>query len=106
MYAIIRTGGKQFRAEPGRTIRVPTLDKEPGETVIFGDVLIAGDGDGEVKVGAPTLEGATVTGEVVEHTKGPKLIVFKWKRRKNYRKKAGHRQKYTDVRIKEIQLGK
>ena len=104
MYAIIRSGGKQFRAEPGKTIRVPTIDAEPGTAITFEEVLIAG-GDGETQVGAPLLAGATVTGEVVEHTKGPKLIVFKWKRRKNYRKKAGHRQKYTDVRIDQIQLG-
>ena len=105
MYAIIRTGGKQFRAEPGKTIRVPTLDKEPGEKVTFGEVLVAGGEGDDVKFGTPTIEGASVTGEIVEHTKGPKLIIFKWKRRKNYRKKAGHRQKYTDVRISDIKLG-
>ena len=104
MYAIIRTGGKQFRAEPGQTIKVPSMTADVGETVTFEDVLVTDTGDG-VKVGAPKLEGATVTGEVVEHGKGKKVIVFKWKRRKNYRRKQGHRQKYTAVRIDEIKAG-
>jgi large subunit ribosomal protein L21 len=102
MYAIIRTGGKQFRAEPGKTIKIPSLGAEVGEAVTFGDVLVASTDDG-IQVGAPTVEGVTVTGEVVEHGKEKKIIVFKWKRRKNYRRKQGHRQKYTMVRIDEIQ---
>lgn len=102
MYAIIRTGGKQFRAEPGKTIKVPTLKAEIGEGVVFDDVLVASTDDG-VQVGAPTVSGITVTGEVVDHVKDRKIIVFKWKRRKNYRRKQGHRQKYTTVRINEIQ---
>jgi len=102
MYAIIRTGGKQFRAEPGKTIKVPTLKAEVGEGVVFDDVLVASTDDG-VQVGAPTLSGITVTGEVVDHVKDRKIIVFKWKRRKNYRRKQGHRQKHTMVRIDEIQ---
>ena len=101
MYAIIRTGGKQFRAEPGKTIKIPTLQAEVGDAVTFDDVLVAQTDDG-IKVGTPSVEGATVTGEVVEHGKGKKIIVFKWKRRKNYRRKQGHRQKYTAVRIDEI----
>jgi large subunit ribosomal protein L21 len=104
MYAIIRTGGKQFRAEPGQTIRVPSMAADVGETVTFDDVLIMHTDDG-VEVGAPTVEGASVTGEIVEHGKGKKVIVFKWKRRKNYRRKQGHRQKYTAVRIDEIKAG-
>jgi large subunit ribosomal protein L21 len=102
MYAIIRTGGKQFRAEPGKTIKVPSLKAEVGDAVTFDDVLLATTDDG-LKLGAPTVDGATVTGEVVEHGKDKKIIVFKWKRRKNYRRKQGHRQKYTTVRINEIQ---
>jgi large subunit ribosomal protein L21 len=102
MYAIIRTGGKQFRAEPGKTIRVPALKAAVGEAVTFDDVLLATTDDG-LKLGAPTVDGATVTGEVVEHGKDKKIIVFKWKRRKNYRRKQGHRQKFTTVRIDEIQ---
>nr|PZN91390.1 MAG: 50S ribosomal protein L21 [bacterium] len=104
MYAIIRTGGKQFRAEPGKTIRIPALAAEVGQTVTFDEVLLA-ESDGQVRVGRPTLEGAAVEAEVVSHGKGEKIIVFKWKRRKNYRRKKGHRQKYTEVRINEIRLG-
>ena len=103
MYAIIRTGDKQFRVEAGKTIRIPSLAAEVGEEVTFPEVLLAST-DGEVKVGAPTVEGAEVTGEVVAHGKGEKIIVFKWKRRKNYRRKQGHRQKYTEVRIDEIRI--
>jgi large subunit ribosomal protein L21 len=104
MYAIIRSGDKQFRAEPGRTIRVPSMDAEVGETVTFDDVLLAATDDG-TEVGAPTVGGASVTGEVVRHGKDRKIIVFKWKRRKNYRRKQGHRQKFTEVRIGEIRVG-
>jgi len=104
MYAIIRTGGKQFRAEPGQTIRIPALAAEVGQTVTFDEVLLA-ESNGEVRVGRPTIEGAAVEGEVVSHGKGEKIIVFKWKRRKNYRRKKGHRQKYTEVRIGQIRLG-
>lgn len=104
MYAIIRTGGKQFRAEPGKTIKVPSMAADVGAAVTFDDVLVAATDDG-IQVGAPTVSGATVTGEVVEHGKDKKIIVFKWKRRKNYRRKQGHRQKYTAVRVDQIQAG-
>ena len=104
MYAIIRTGGKQFRAEPGKTLRIPSLDIEPGESVTFEEVLLGGN-DGDIKVGAPLVGGAAVTADVVKHGKGEKIIVFKFKRRKNYRRKQGHRQKYTEVRVREINLG-
>jgi len=103
MYAIIRSGDKQFRVEPGKTIRIPSLTAEVGETVTFDEVLLANE-NGSVRVGTPTLEGATVKGEVMAHGKGEKIIVFKWKRRKNYRRKQGHRQKFTEVRIDEIAL--
>lgn len=103
MYAIIRTGGKQFRAEPGQTIRIPSLAAEIGEKVAFDDVLVARTSD-EVRVGTPTVQGARVEGEVLAHGKGEKIVVFKWKRRKNYRRKQGHRQKYTEVQIEEIHL--
>ena len=103
MYAIIRTGGKQFRAEPGKTIRVPSLDAEPGEKVTFDEVLVADTDDG-LKVGTPTVAGAAVTGEVVKHGKDKKVIIFKWKRRKNYRRKQGHRQGFTEVRVADITL--
>jgi large subunit ribosomal protein L21 len=103
MYAIIRSGGKQFRAEPGKTIKVPALKAEPGQNVTFDEVLLAGTDDG-VKIGSPMVAGAAVTGEVVKHGKEKKLIIFKWKRRKNYRLKKGHRQDYTEVRISDIQV--
>ncbi|HEX2081450.1 MAG TPA: 50S ribosomal protein L21 [Longimicrobium sp.] len=104
MYAIIRTGGKQFRAEPGKTLRIPSVDTEPGETLRFEDVLLGADGD-TVKIGAPAVSGASVTAEVLRHGKGEKIIIFKHKRRKNYRRKQGHRQKFTEVRVGEINLG-
>ena len=104
MYAIIRTGGKQFRAEPGKTLRIPSLDVEPGQTVTFDEVLL-GASDSDLKVGAPLVSGAAVTAEVVQHGRGEKIIIFKHKRRKNYRRKQGHRQGYTEVRVGEINLG-
>jgi large subunit ribosomal protein L21 len=104
MYAIFRTGGKQFRAEPGSTLRIPNLPVEPGETITFDEVLL-GANDGDFKVGAPLVSGAAVTAEVVKHGKGEKIIIFKHKRRKNYRRKLGHRQQYTEVRVREINLG-
>ena len=104
MYAIIRTGGKQFRAEPGKTIRIPSIDVEPGESLHFDEVLLGADGD-TIKVGTPVVSGAAVTAEVVRHGKGEKIIIFKHKRRKNYRRKQGHRQKFTEVRVNEISLG-
>jgi|SRR5688572_11548483 len=103
MYAIIRSGNKQFRAEPGKTVKVPSLKADVGETVTFEEVLVTGGDDG-IQIGAPMVSGATVTGEVVKHGKDKKVIIFKWKRRKNYRKKQGHRQAYTEVRIGEIRL--
>jgi large subunit ribosomal protein L21 len=105
MYAIIRSGGKQFRAEPGKTIRVPSLVAEPGDKVTFDDVLVAATDDG-LQIGSPSVSGAAVTGEVVRHGKDKKIIIFKWKRRKNYRRKAGHRQDFTEVRIADISLGR
>jgi large subunit ribosomal protein L21 len=103
-YAIIRTGGKQFRVQPGQTVRVPSLEGDEGSQVEFGEVLLGGDGD-EVRTGAPTLDGAKVTGEIVRHGRGEKIVVFKFKRRKNYARKQGHRQGFTDVRIDDITLG-
>lgn len=103
MYAVFETGGKQFRAEPGGRLRVPSLDVDPGETVTFERVLLAGDGD-DISIGAPVVDGATVTAEVVRHGKDKKIIVFKRKRRKNYRKKQGHRQKFTEIRVDAVSL--
>ena len=104
MYAIIRAGGHQYRAEPGKTIRIQSLDAQPGETVRFEEVLLGADGD-NIKIGAPVVSGAAVTAEVVRHGRGEKIIIFKHKRRKNYRRKQGHRQGFTEVRVNDISLG-
>ena len=103
-YAIIRTGGKQFRAESGKTIRIPTLAGDAGTKVTFDDVILGSDGD-KRHVGSPSLKGAHVTGEIVKQGKGDKIVVFKMKRRKNYAKKQGHRQGFTEVKINDITLG-
>ncbi|HEY6830325.1 MAG TPA: 50S ribosomal protein L21 [Gemmatimonadaceae bacterium] len=103
-YAIIRTGGKQFRVEPGRTYKIPSVVGEEGGKIEFNDVLLGNDGQ-SVKTGIPALKGASVTGEIVRHGRGEKIIVFKQKRRKNYARKRGHRQGFTEVRISDISLG-
>jgi len=103
-YAIIKTGGKQFRAEPGKTLRIPSLEGEAGAEIEFSDVLLGSDGT-TVATGKPLLSGAKVTAEIVKHGLGDKIVVFKFRRRKNYAKKQGHRQKFTEVRIREITLG-
>jgi len=104
MYAIIRTGGKQFRVAPGDTLKVPSISAEVGETITIDDVLMGAD-DGDLKLGAPLVDGASVKAEIVAHGRGEKIIVFKWKRRKNYRRKQGHRQGYTEIRVDSIDLG-
>ena len=104
MYAVFRTGGKQFRVEPGTRLRIPSLDAEPGDTVTFEEVLVAGDGDENVQVGTPVVGGASVKAEVLRHGRTPKIIVFKRKRRKGYRKKQGHRQGFTEIRVDEVAL--
>lgn len=105
MYAIFEAKGKQFRAEPEATLRLPTLDAEPGDRVTFDHVLIAGRED-ETIVGQPSLEGAAVAAEVIRHGRDDKIVVYKMKRRKGYRRKQGHRQGFTEVRILEIDFGK
>ena len=102
MYAVFESGGKQFRAEPGLRVRIPALDAEEGSTVTFERVLMTGGADVDAEVGTPTIEGAAVRAEVLAHGKDRKVIIFKRKRRKGYRKKQGHRQKFTEVRIDEI----
>jgi large subunit ribosomal protein L21 len=103
-YAIIRTGGKQYRAESGKTIRVPSLPGDAGSKVTFNYVILGSNGD-ETFVGVPSLKGASVAGEIVKHGRDKKIVVFKMKRRKNYAKKQGHRQGFTEVRIGDITLG-
>ena len=104
MYAVFQTGGKQFRAEPGVRIRIPSLDIEPGDSVTFDEVLLAGDGEHNTLVGTPTVDGASVKAEVIRHGRAGKIIVFKRKRRKGYRKKQGHRQNFTEIRIEQVAL--
>lgn len=104
MYAIFRALGKQFKAEKGKTLRLPLMEAEPGSTVTFDEVLLTSDGE-KVKAGTPTLKGAKVKAEVLGQVKGDKIYVFKFKRRKNYRRKTGHRQKFTEVRITDVKGG-
>ena len=104
MYAIFRALGKQFKAEAGKTLRLPRMDAEPGSTLTFDEVLLASTGE-EVLAGTPLLKGATVTAEVLGQVKGEKIYVFKFKRRKNYRRKTGHRAKFTEVRITGMKVG-
>ena len=101
MYAVIRTGGKQQKVAPGAVIKVEKLEGEAGSTVTLDDVLAIGDDKG-LTVGTPTVDGASVTAEVLEQTRSAKIIVFKKKRRKNYRRKKGHRQHLTVLRVTDI----
>ncbi len=104
MYAIFRALGKQFRAEKGKTLRVPLMDAAPGSKVTFDEVLLSSDGD-TVRTGTPLVKGASVKAEVLGDGKEKKIYVFKFKRRKNYRRKTGHRQKFTEVRITDVKTG-
>ncbi len=101
MYAIIETGGKQYRVENGDRIAVEKLGVEDGAKVVFDKVLVVGDG-ADIKVGAPYVDGVTVEGNAIETGKGKKVIIFKYKAKKDYRKKQGHRQPYTLVEITSI----
>ena len=102
MYAVVKIAGEQVRAEAGKRIRVPLLALEAGTQQDFTDVLLLSSGDGEMHVGAPTVEGAAVRGTVVGHGRGKKIVVFKMKRRKGYRRRNGHRQSYTEILIDDI----
>lgn len=99
MYAIIRTGGKQYKVEAGDEIMIEKLEAEIGAEVSFEVLMLGGE---KVVVGTPVVEGAEATAEVLEHGKGKKVVVFKYKPKKNYRKKQGHRQPYTKVKINSI----
>jgi len=103
-YAIIKTGGRQFRVAEGDTIDVDLLDLDPGKTATFGDVLMFADGK-NVTHGTPLISGAKVTAEIVEQRKDKKVIAFKYKRRKGYHRTVGHRRKLTRVKIKSISVG-
>jgi large subunit ribosomal protein L21 len=104
MYAIFRALGKQFRAEQGQTLRLPLMEAKPGDKLTFDEVLLSSDGT-TIRAGTPLVKGARVQAEVVGDGKEPKIYVFKFKRRKNYRRKTGHRQKFTEVRVTGLTLG-
>jgi large subunit ribosomal protein L21 len=101
MYAVIKTGGKQHKVSQGDVISIEKIDGSKGETVVFDEVLMVSSGE-DVKVGTPFLKGARVEGEIIDQTKADKINVFKMKRRKGFKKKTGHRQKLTRMKIKEI----
>ena len=102
MYAVIRSGGKQHRVEPGRLVRVEKLAGSVGDSIELDEVLLVG-GDGEARVGRPLLEGAKAIGTITAQDRGPKITIFKMKRRKGYRRKQGHRQAYTEIHVDRIE---
>ena len=105
MYTVIKTGGKQFKVDKGDVIKVEMISGEVGELVKFNDVLALGEGE-EIKVGTPYVDGAEVVGKILRQAKNKKVIVFKKKKRKGYSRKAGHRQRFTEVLIEEIKSKK
>ncbi len=104
VYAVVRTGSKQYRVRLGDIIEVEKLPVEPGQEVTLGDVLLV-EKDGAVTVGQPVVPGARVVARVLDQVKGPKLIVFKMKPKTRYRRKTGHRQRYTRLQVEAIELG-
>ncbi len=105
MYAVLRTGGKQYRVEPGKIFRVEKLPGDVGEEILIKDVLMVSDGE-NVEVGKPLLDDYWVKCRIIEQGRSKKIIVFKYKRRKNYKRKHGHRQYYTALKVEEIGKGK
>ncbi len=105
MYAVIETGGKQYRVQEGDVIVVEKLDAAVGEKITFDRVLLLSDGE-TIKVGTPVVESCNVYGSVVEHGKGEKVVIFKYKAKKDYRKKQGHRQPYTMIKIEKVSARK
>ncbi len=101
MYAVIKTGGKQYRVSAGETLKIETVAGDVGSAVVLDRVLMVGDGD-KVSVGKPLLDGARVQATIVSHGRGDKVRIFKMKRRKHYQKRQGHRQNYTEIRIDGI----
>ena len=102
MYAVIQTGGKQYRVSPGDQIQVEKLPFKPGDEIAFDKVLLASDGE-TLKVGKPYVEGSKVVGRIIRQAKSKKIVVFKYKRRKNYKRKKGHRQHISLVEIEKIE---
>lgn len=103
MYAVVKTGGKEYRISPGDLIRVEKLEGKVGDQVTMKDILMVSHED-QVQVGNPLLSNAVITGEIVQQVKGRKVLIYKMKRRKNYRRTKGHRQTYTYIRVNEINL--
>jgi len=103
MYAVVKTGGKEYRISPGDLIRVEKLEGKVGDQVTMKDILMVSHED-QVQVGNPLLGNAVITGEIVQQVKGRKVLIYKMKRRKNYRRTKGHRQTYTYIRVNEISL--
>jgi large subunit ribosomal protein L21 len=101
LFAIVKTGGKQYRVAPGDILRVERLPGERGDEILLNEVLLVADGD-NIQVGQPLVEGARVVGEILRQGRAKKIIVFKKKRRKKYRRKQGHRQLYTAFQVREI----
>ena len=102
MYAVIRTGGKQARVAPGDRVRVEKLEGAVGDTVEFSEVLLL-ENEGGTRIGTPLLDGVKVVGTITDQARGPKIVVFKMKRRKGYRRKQGHRQAYTELLVDRIE---
>jgi len=105
MYAVIKTGGKQYRVTPGTKLKVERLEGDVGSNVVFDKVLVLADGE-SVKIGAPLVDGAKISATVVSHGRGDKVMIFKMRRRKHYRKTQGHRQCYTEILIDDFAGGK
>ncbi len=103
MFAIVQCKGFQYRVSPEEKLRIPLTTAEPGSTLVLDRVLMVRDGDA-VKLGSPVLEGARVEAEVLGHARGPKIIVGKYKRRKGYRRRNGHRQDFTEILVRSIQV--
>lgn len=103
MYAIIQTGGKQYKVAEGDILKVEKLDVEAGEKLTLDQVLMLKDANGDIKVGEPLVKDARIVAEVIEQGRGKKIVVYKYKKRKNQRKKQGHRQAYTKIKIEKIE---
>ncbi len=102
MYAVVRSGGKQVRVAPGQRVRVEKLAGSVGDTIELDEVLLVG-GEGDARIGQPLVDGVKAVGKITAQARGPKITIFKMKRRKGYRRKAGHRQDYTEIRVEKIE---
>ena len=102
MFAVVQSGGKQYRVAEGDVLRLESLQAQPGDTVDLPVMMLSGNGEGDVRVGTPLVDGASVRAEVLSHGRGDKIYIYKFKAKANYRRKNGHRQSYTEVRVTEI----